>query len=150
MKMVRQVAPLDSPVLLAGETGTGKEVIANAIHHTSPRKEGPFIKVNCGAIPDTLLDSELFGHEKGAFTGRSVKREGGSNGRTRAQSSWTRLESFNHRPRSGCSGFCRKKRSNGWEEQNPSRWIYGSSRQHTEICRTWSRQNNFVRICGSE
>jgi len=69
MEMVRQVAPLDSPVLLRGETGTGKEVIANAIHNLSDRREGPFIKVNCGAIPESLMDSELFGHEKGAFTG---------------------------------------------------------------------------------
>jgi transcriptional regulator with GAF, ATPase, and Fis domain len=76
MKMVRQVAPLDSPVLLLGETGTGKEVIANAIHYSSPRKDGPFIKVNCGAIPDTLLDSELFGHEKGAFTGAISQKRG--------------------------------------------------------------------------
>jgi transcriptional regulator with GAF, ATPase, and Fis domain len=76
MKMVRQVAPLDSPVLLQGETGTGKEVIANAIHYSSPRKDGPFIKVNCGAIPETLLDSELFGHEKGAFTGAVSQKRG--------------------------------------------------------------------------
>ena len=76
MDMVNQVAPLDSPVLLLGETGTGKEVIANAIHYSSPRKDGPFIKVNCGAIPETLLDSELFGHEKGAFTGAISQRRG--------------------------------------------------------------------------
>jgi hydrogenase-4 transcriptional activator len=76
MEMVRQVAPLDSPVLLLGETGTGKEVIANAIHYSSPRKAGPFIKVNCGAIPETLLDSELFGHEKGAFTGAVSQKRG--------------------------------------------------------------------------
>ena len=76
MEMVQQVAPLDSPVLLLGETGTGKEVIANAIHYSSPRKDGPFIKVNCGAIPETLLDSELFGHEKGAFTGAVSQRRG--------------------------------------------------------------------------
>jgi transcriptional regulator with GAF, ATPase, and Fis domain len=76
MEMVHQVAPLDSPVLLLGETGTGKEVIANAIHYSSPRKDGPFIKVNCGAIPETLLDSELFGHEKGAFTGAIGQRRG--------------------------------------------------------------------------
>jgi len=76
MEMVRQVAPLNSPVLLLGETGTGKEVIANAIHYSSPRKDGPFIKVNCGAIPETLLDSELFGHEKGAFTGAVSQRRG--------------------------------------------------------------------------
>ena len=76
MKMVQQVAPLDSPVLLFGETGAGKEVIANAIHYSSPRKDGPFIKVNCGAIPETLIDSELFGHEKGAFTGAISQRRG--------------------------------------------------------------------------
>jgi len=76
MEMVQQVAMLDSPVLLLGETGTGKEVIANAIHYSSPRKDGPFIKVNCGAIPETLLDSELFGHEKGAFTGAVSQKRG--------------------------------------------------------------------------
>lgn len=76
MEMARRVAPLDSPVLLQGETGTGKEVIANAIHHLSSRKKGPFIQVNCGAIPETLIDSELFGHEKGAFTGAIEKKRG--------------------------------------------------------------------------
>jgi transcriptional regulator with GAF, ATPase, and Fis domain len=76
MRMVQQVTPLDSPVLLLGETGTGKEVIASAIHYSSPRRDGPFIKVNCGAIPDTLLDSELFGHEKGAFTGAISQKRG--------------------------------------------------------------------------
>jgi transcriptional regulator with GAF, ATPase, and Fis domain len=76
MAMVQQVASLGSPVLLLGETGVGKDVIANAIHYSSPRKDGPFIKVNCGAIPETLLDSELFGHEKGAFTGALSQRRG--------------------------------------------------------------------------
>ncbi|MBT4484113.1 MAG: sigma 54-interacting transcriptional regulator [Candidatus Latescibacteria bacterium] len=76
MEMVNQVAPLESPVLLEGETGTGKEVIANAIHYSSPRKNGPFIKVNCGAIPESLVDSELFGHEKGAFTDAAKQKRG--------------------------------------------------------------------------
>lgn len=76
MEMVYRVAPLDSPVLLLGETGTGKEVMANAIHHLSARKEGPFIRVNCGAIPASLLDSELFGYEKGAFTGAVCRKRG--------------------------------------------------------------------------
>lgn len=76
MEMAHQVAPLESPVLLLGETGSGKEVIANTIHHLSLRSSGPFIRVNCGAIPASLLDSELFGHEKGAFTG-AVKRKRG-------------------------------------------------------------------------
>jgi transcriptional regulator with GAF, ATPase, and Fis domain len=76
MEMVRQVAPLTSPVMLLGETGTGKEVIAGAIHNLSPRKDEPFITVNCGAIPETLIDSELFGHEKGAFTGAISRKRG--------------------------------------------------------------------------
>ena len=76
MEMVRQVAPLSNTVLLMGETGTGKEVIANAIHFASSRKDGPFIKVNCGAIPESLIDSELFGHEKGAFTGAVSEKRG--------------------------------------------------------------------------
>jgi transcriptional regulator with GAF, ATPase, and Fis domain len=76
MEMVKEVAPLDSPVLLQGETGVGKEIIANAIHGLSRRKNGPFIQVNCGAIPETLIDSELFGHEKGAFTGAISQKRG--------------------------------------------------------------------------
>ena len=76
MTLVRQVAPLSSPVLLLGETGVGKEVIASAIHRWSPRSQGPFIKVNCGSIPETLIDSELFGHEKGAFTGALTQKRG--------------------------------------------------------------------------
>ncbi len=76
MEMVRQVASLKNPVLLLGETGVGKEVIANAIHYASPRKGGPFVKVNCGAIPENLMDSELFGHERGAFTGAIAQKKG--------------------------------------------------------------------------
>ncbi len=76
MAMVRQVAPTESPVLLTGETGVGKDVVANAIHLASPRRDGPLIAVNCGAIPESLLDSELFGHEKGAFTGALARKRG--------------------------------------------------------------------------
>jgi len=76
MGNVQQVAALDSPVLLLGETGTGKDVIANMIHYSSARSDGPFVSVNCGAIPDSLIDSELFGHEKGAFTGALSQKRG--------------------------------------------------------------------------
>ena len=76
MEMVQQVAPLQSQVLILGETGVGKEVIANAIHYSSPRCDEAFIKVNCGAIPENLIDSELFGHEKGAFTGAFAQKRG--------------------------------------------------------------------------
>ena len=76
MEKVNQVAPLKTTVLLFGETGVGKEVIANAVHRLSPRKNHPFIKVNCGAIPENLIDSELFGYEKGAFTGAVKQKRG--------------------------------------------------------------------------
>ncbi len=76
MERVYRVAPLPSPVLLTGETGTGKEMLANAIHRLSSRSNGPFVAVNCGAIPESLIDSELFGHDKGAFTGALNERKG--------------------------------------------------------------------------
>ena len=76
MDKVRLVAPIMSPILLIGETGTGKEVVANAIHELSNRSNGPLIKVSCGAIAETLIDSELFGHEKGAFTGAIAQMRG--------------------------------------------------------------------------
>ena len=75
-RLLELVAPSEATVLLLGETGTGKELVAQAIHLNSRRRQGPFIVVNCAALPETLLESELFGHEKGAFTGATTKKEG--------------------------------------------------------------------------
>jgi sigma-54 specific flagellar transcriptional regulator A len=75
-RLIQQVAPYDSTVLILGESGTGKEIAARAIHAASPRRQRPFVAVNCGAIPAELLESELFGHEKGSFTGAITARKG--------------------------------------------------------------------------
>ncbi|HBR56264.1 MAG TPA: hypothetical protein DEA22_02135, partial [Blastocatellia bacterium] len=76
LKMVGRVAPSDLPVLITGESGTGKEIVASAIHRRSQRATGPFVTVNCGAIPVELIESELFGHAKGSFTGAGSERIG--------------------------------------------------------------------------
>ncbi len=75
-ELVRQVAPARTSVLITGESGVGKEMVAEAIHYNSPRRDKPFIKVHCAALTETLLESELFGHEKGAFTGAVARKRG--------------------------------------------------------------------------
>ena len=92
--VIRKVAKTQSTILVRGESGTGKELVARAIHYNSPRAKKPLIEISCASFPETLLESELFGYEKGAFTGAEVKKKAGLSWQRAARFFWTRSGTF--------------------------------------------------------
>lgn len=126
-RMVERVAPSDATVLLLGDSGTGKEVLARAVHDLSNRAKERFVAINCAAIPENLLESELFGYEKGAFTGATRQTIGKMNTPTRARCSWTRSAIFRRACRPSSCAFCRSARSSAWAGATRSRWMCASS-----------------------
>ena len=119
LKQVETVAPTDATVLILGETGTGKELIARAVHRMSPRRGLPFITLNCAAIPTGLLESELFGYERGAFTGALRQKIGRFEMAHRGICSLMRWVTSHWICSPNCCGRCRRRRLSGWAAQEP-------------------------------
>ena len=134
--LVRRVAVTEATVLLRGESGTGKSAIAAAIHRRSPRASGPFLKINCGALPEPLLESELFGHEKGAFTGAIRRKPGLFEVAEGARSCSTRSATCPLRFRSRSYKRSRSGRSFGSEGRNRCGPRSGCSRRPIETSKT--------------
>ena len=127
LSRIELIAPVNSTVLITGESGTGKELVARAIHGLSPRRARPFIALNAGAIPETLLESELFGHEKGAFTGATSRRKGMFELADGARSSSTRSRRCRSRSRPACCACWRPAGSCASGATSRSGWTSASS-----------------------
>ena len=118
LEKVLRVAPSDAAVVLLGETGTGKELVAHAIHEASAREEGPFVAVDCAGMTETLFESELFGYEKGAFTGATHRKQGWSRRPAAARCSSTRSANCRCRCRSSCCACWRRAPTAGSADWN--------------------------------
>jgi transcriptional regulator with GAF, ATPase, and Fis domain len=143
---VRIVAPAECAVLVQGETGTGKEVIARAIHDSGPRQSGPFVGLNCAAIPGALLESELFGHERGAFTGAVTQTIGHFQA---AHGGTLFLDEIGDLPLELQPNFCeccRSSNTNGWEAVAPCVPMCELSRPQIKIFRRWWKRKPSVLI----
>ncbi len=132
--LAARVAETDATVLLSGESGTGKEVFARYIHSHSPRSAGPFIAINCAAIPENLLEATLFGYEKGAFTGAQASQPGKFE---QAQGGTILLDEISEMPlglRPSCCACCRSARSSASAARSRWRWTSACWRRATATC----------------
>jgi two-component system response regulator HydG len=143
LRVVEQVAPSTATVLIEGPSGTGKELVADALHALSPRRDRPLVKVNCSAIPETLLEAELFGHEKAAFTGALARKDGRfARGPTAARSSWTTSGHWACRSRPSSSGRSRTAPSSRSAAPGRCSRTAGSSRPPTRTSAGRSRRGS--------
>ena len=143
-RLVERVADSDSTILINGETGTGKGLIAQAIHKQSYRRDQPFISINCGAIPENLLESELFGHVKGSFTGATANKVG----KFEAANGGTIFPGRNRGYEPGSAGqdsqgARRSAASNRWADAKRQKWMSALSRRPTVISREEVQKGNF-------
>ena len=150
MERVDQVAQTDVPVLLIGETGTGKEVVARAVHARSRRAAAPVVRVNCGAIPADLVDSELFGHEKGAFTGAVAQRQGlVRTGRRRHALSRRGRRAAARRAGAAAARPAGRQLRARRAASVRSRWMSASSPRHIATCTRWSPSGRSAKTSGT-
>ena len=133
LEQVEQVAPTDSTVLIQGETGTGKELIAHAIHNASQRCGRAFVKFNCAAIPLDLLESELFGHERGAFTGAIAQKIGRFEMADKGTLFLDEVGDIPPALQPSCCASCKSRSSSAWGAAARTKWMSGWSRQRIGI-----------------
>ena len=146
-EFIRRVAPTDSTVLVQGESGTGKELVAHAIHRNSSRADRPFVAINCAAIAETLLESELFGHEKGAFTGAASQKKGKVEVAEGGTLFLTRSASSRPGYRPSCCASCRSANSSAWAALAPSNSTLGWSQPPTGACPKRSKAARSATTC---